>query len=347
MRSASGASASPPEGAEAVVITILGAGAVGLAVGARLARAGRAVLFVTHRPETARAIEAEGVRLEDPASGEAWSAREGVAAVCGIASAGLHIGAGPVIVCVRASDTPAVAAELAVAAPGAVVASLQNDLGNGEALARHFAGVIGGVYRQTCTRVAENTGLTLGWGRVVLGAWPQGRSEETERLTADLRAAGYDVGVSEDIRADQTLKLAVNLMSAPNALVVRDDHDTQAFVDVKMRLLEEARAAFSAAGISARSCDGRDRSLDEEIAFQRASLARGTSARRLPVYNQVWSALRHGGPLEADNYHRRILELAAGHGLAAPQNARVLEAVVVTWRARRGPECLRAAELTV
>jgi ketopantoate reductase len=182
---------------------------------------------------------------------------------------------------------------------------------------------------------------------VVLGAWPEGRSAETERLAEDFREAGYDVGVSEHIGADQWLKLAINLMSAPNALVLREDHESQAFVRVKIRLLEEARAALLAAGIEARSCDGRDRSLDEEIAFQCESLARGTSSRRLPVYNQVWSALRHGGPLEADSYHRRILDLATGHGLEAKQNTRVLEAVVEAWTTKRGPECLRATDLLV
>ena len=329
------------------MITVLGAGAVGLAIGTRLARAGRRVLFVTRRPETAHAILSGGVRLEDLASGEAWSARTGVEAVAGILAAGPLIGEGPVLVCVRASDTQAVAEDLAAAAPRAVVASLQNDVGNCERLAVRFPRLIGGVYRQTCTRVAENAAVTLGWGRVVLGAWPEGRSAETERLAEDFREAGYDVGVSERIRADQWLKLAMNLMSAPNALVLREDHESQAFVRVKVRLLEEARAALLAAGIEARSCDGRDRSLDEEIAFQGESLSRGTSSRRLPVYNQVWSALRHGGPLEADSYHRRILDLATGHGLEAKQNARVLEAVVEAWATKRGPECLRADDLLV
>jgi 2-dehydropantoate 2-reductase len=327
------------------VITVLGAGAVGLAVGARLARVGERVLFVTRRPEAAAALNARGVRLEDPASGEAWSAREGVEAVAGIAAAGRRIGDGAVLVCVRATDTPAVAEALAAAAPHATVASLQNDVDNCQALSKHFSRVVGGVYRQTCTRVADEAAVALGWGRVVLGAWPRGRSDASEQLAATFRAAGYDVGVSEQIGADQWLKLYVNLMSAPNALVRRDDHETQAFVDVKVQLLEEARATFEAAGIEASSCDGRDRSLAQEIAFQRESLGRGASARRLPVYNQVWSALRHGGPLEADRYHQRILALAGAHGLAAPRNARVLEAVTAAWRSRRGPECLGAAEL--
>ncbi len=331
--------------AQARTITVLGAGAVGLAVGTRLARAGRSVLFVTRRPEAARAIAAGGVRLDDPASGEAWSASAGVEAICGIDAAGERIGAGPVLVCVRATDTPAVASALAAVAPDAVVASLQNDLGNGEALAAHFARVIGGVYRQTCTRMADDAAVTIGWGRVVLGAWPEGRSGEAERLAMDFRDAGYDVGVSERIQADQWLKLCTNLMSAPNALVRREDHESPAFVELKARLLEEAKAVLAAAGIEASSCDGRDRSLSEEIEFQRGALARGLSARRLPVYNQVWSALRSGGPLEADRYHQRILALASRHGLEAPQNARVLERVVDSWSRRTGPECLRAADL--
>lgn len=327
------------------MISIVGAGAVGLAVGARLARAGAQVLFVTRRPEAARTIEREGVRLEDPASGEAWSARENVSAVAGVAAAGDTLGRGPLLLCVRATDTPAVADEIRSVAPAACVTSLQNDLGNCEALATRFSRVVGGVYRQTCTRVADNAALALGFGRVVVGAWPSGASDEARAIGETLRRAGYDAAVSPRIQADQWLKLCVNLMSAPNALVVREDHESQAFVDVKVRLLEEARAALDAAGIEASSCDGRDRSLAAEIAFQRESLARGQSARRLPVYNQVWSALRHGGPLEADGYHRRIVEIAAKLALPAPQNQAVLDAVVRAWTEKRGPESLRAAQL--
>ena len=98
-------------------------------------------------------------------------------------------------------------------------------------------------------------------------------------------------------------------MSTPNALVRRDDHETRAFTEGKARLLEEARDALAAAGIAAHSCDGRDRSLDEEIAFQRAALARGVAARKLPLYNSLWQGLARGAALEVDAYHRRILAL--------------------------------------
>ncbi len=325
------------------MLTICGAGSVGLAIGARLARVGEPVLFVTRRAEVAERIEREGVRVEDPGSGEAWTAR--AAARAGAAAAADRIGAGPLLFCVRTSQLEAAAAELAAAAPGASAVCLLNDVHNEAALARRFRRVMGGVVRQTTTRTTPNAVLASGPGRLVLGGFPQGLGPEPEALAGLLRAAGYDVGLSERILEDKWLKLCINLMSAPNALIRREDHESHAFVEGKARLLEEAGAALAAAGIAARSCDGRDRSLEAEIAWQRASLARGTSARRLPLYNQVWSALRRGGAVEADGYHRRIAELAARHGLAAPLNERVLAALERAAALASGPECLSAREL--
>jgi 2-dehydropantoate 2-reductase len=323
-------------------IVVYGAGAVGLVVGARLARAGDEVLFLVRRPEVAARIGAQGVGLEDPQGGEAWRvAAHAVAAPAALPEA---FRAGPVLFCMRSSQTQPAALALAAVAPRAVVASFQNDLDNEPILARHFPVVIGAPLRQTCTRTAPDAALAAGGGRVVLGRHPEGTGPELAALAARLRAAGYDVGVSAHLAEDRWLKLATNLMSAPNALIRRPDHTTHAFVEVKARLLEEARAVLAATGIVARSCDGRDRSLDEEIAWQRASLASGESARPLPLYNQVWSALRHGGPLEADAWHERILGLAREAGLPTPVNARVLEVLLRQARAGAGPESVSAQE---
>jgi len=326
-----------------VRITVYGAGAVGLVLGARLARGGDEVVFLVRRPELAERICAEGVRFEDPASGASFTAQ--ARAVAAPADLPETFRAGPILFCMRASETASAAAALASAAPNAVVASFQNDLENEAILARHFPVVLGAPLRQTCTRTAPNAALATGGGRVVLGRHPSGASPTLEALAARLRAAGYDVGISARIAEDRWLKLCVNLMSAPNALIRRPDHTTRAFVESKARLLEEARAALFAAGISARSCDGRDRSLAQEIAWQRASLERGESARDLPIYNQVWSALRHGAPLEADAYHQRILRLAAENGVPAPVNARVLEVLLRQAASAAGPESVAAAEI--
>jgi len=301
------------------------------------------------RAECAEAIRAEGVVVEDPGSGEVHRAGPGaVDAVVGAAGAEEALrdaACGPVLLCVRADDTAAAAAELAAAAPRATVASVQNHVDNEEILARSFPRVLGAVWRQTCTRVAPNVVRALGRGRVVLGAWPSGGGDDVDALAAGLRAAGFDVGVSARVVEDKWLKLCVNLMSAPNALVVPADHATAAFVEIKARLLAEARDVLAAAGIPARSCDGRDRTVEEEIEFQRASLARGTSARRLPVYNQIWAALRDRRALEGHRYHRLLIELGGRHAVPTPQNARVLAALERAWRENLGPECVRAEDL--
>lgn len=323
---------------------VVGAGAVGLALGARLARAGDAVLFVVRRPEVARAIEAGGVRYEDPGSWDSFEVRP-QACVGPPPAAAARLAETPVLLCTRADDLEQAAQAVAAVAPGATVVTAQNDVDNEERVAPLFRRVWGMVVRQTCTRIAPNRVRALGPGRLVLGAHPEGAGPDVEAFATRLRAAGYDVGVSSRIREDKWLKLCVNLMSAPNALVRPADHATRAFVETKARLLEEARDVLRAAGITARSCDGRDRSLEQEIDFQRASLAAGTSSRRLPIYNQVWQALRSGAPLEADRYHRRLLELAAAQGLAAPMNARVLAALQRAYREGLGPESLSAAEL--
>lgn len=321
----------------------MGAGAVGLALGARLAAAGHEVLFATRRPEQAARLEAEGVLLEDPATGARAEVR--VRATADLEQAAPRLAGLPAVFCTRSSDLAHCARALARLAPDAVGVAAQNGVECDALLAEHFSSVLGLVVRQTCTRTDDRTVRATGRGRLVVGAHTPSSAPEAARFAALLSAADHDVGLSRDLASDRWLKLCVNLMSAPNALVVRQDHVTRDFVEVKAGLLEEARAVLAAAGIGAASCDGRDRSLDEEIAHQRASLEAGASARALPLYNQVWSALRHGGPLEADGYHRTILALSERHAVPAPINIRVLDQLLRAALNSRGPESLRAVDL--
>jgi 2-dehydropantoate 2-reductase len=319
--------------------TVVGAGSLGLALAARLARGGASVLVVTRRPEAARLLSERGIVAEDPASG----ARVGCAVR---ASADLAAVSGGIVFLATRVDGVAEVARALGGRAGALV-TLQNDVVAEDAAARFAPLVIGGVWRETVTRVADDRVRFLRGrpGRAVVGLHPRGRHPEVEAAAALLRLGDVDVSVSETIGRDKWLKLCVNLMSTPNALVRRPDHVTSAFVEVKVRLLAEARAALAAAGIEAAPCDGRDRTLDAEIAFQRESLARGTSARALPLYNQVWTSLRRGAPLEADAYHERILALAGAHGVPAPVNALARDRLLDAALRKLGPECCAAEEL--
>lgn len=321
-------------------LAIVGAGSVGLVLAGRLARSGADVVLVTRGETQAEALRAEGVRVEDPASGAAWRASLPV-----LAGPGPELEGRLLVACVRTAQVPALADALARQAPGATVAAAQNGLDADGLFARRFPEVLGLVVRFTATRIADAAVRTTGRGRLVVGRYPEGAGPRAEALAAALEAADFDVGISRRIAEDRRLKLCINLMSAPNAMIRREDHDTPAFVELKAGLLEEAAAVLAAAGLSARSCDGRDRSLPEEIAHQRGALSAGTSARRLPLYNQVWRALREGGPVEADEYHRAILELARRHDVLVPLNARMLAAIERAEREGGGPEALRAGSL--
>jgi 2-dehydropantoate 2-reductase len=321
------------------VLTVVGAGSIGLVLAARLARAGEAVRVCTRRADDARAIAEAGITVEEPDRGEVWRVR--VASQTGPPEGER----GPVLLCVRGPDTEAAGAALAAASPAATPVNVQNGVEGDALLAVRFERVLGAVIRQTCTRVAADRVRAQSGGRIVLGLHPRGTDPEAERLAGRLRAAGYDVAVSSGIVEDRWLKLCVNLTSTPNALVRPAEHETRAFVEAKARLLEEARDVLAAAGITARSCDGRDRSLDEEIVHQRRALERGHAARRLPLYNSVWQSLRRGGALEAEAWHRTLLDLGARHGVPTPCNARALELLLRAARDERGPECCGAEEL--
>ena len=315
------------------MLTIVGAGSVGLTLAARLARAGQPVRVVTRGEDAARAIRERGIELEDLASGETWRVRASVHAELPVGATGF------VLLCVRTPDTDAAVAALAAASPAAKLVNVQNGVDGDAVAARRFARVIGAVYRHPCMRLDENRVRALGAGRMVVGAHPAGAGADVEEAAAVLRTAGYDVGVSPRIGEDRWLKLCVNLMSGPNALVRRSEHATRAFTEGKARLLEEARDALAAASITARSCDGRDRSLEAEIAFQRGALERGEALRALPVFNSVWAGLSRGAPLEADAHHRAIIQLAARHRIETPTNQRALAALERAARERLGPEC--------
>ncbi len=321
-----------------VSLAILGGGAVGLTLAARLARAGHDIHVVTRRAEAAACL-ADGLVAEDAATEETFTVSVG-------ASTSVPPGV-PVACCVRGDGLDAAVAQLAGVDARTPTVTFQNDVGFEARAARHLDTVIGGVWRETCTALgdARVRFQTDRPARAVLGLHPEGRDDTVEAVAELLRSGDIDVGVSACIAEDKWLKLCVNLTSAPNALIRRSDHTAAAFAEIKIRLLREAQAVLSAAGVIARSCDGRDRSLADEIAHHEQSISAGTSARALPLYNQVWCSLQHGTPLEADGYHERILALADAHGLAVPTNRCVLAALRTAHADRGGPERLAAQDL--
>ncbi len=325
-------------------LVLVGAGSVGLTLAARLGRGGRAPRIVTRRPEAAAALRERGVRAEHAGSGERFEVP--LEAFCWDELPPFE-DEDLVVACVRGSQLDDVADRLLAYPNTPPILTFVNGIGHEERLATRLPEVVGGVWRETCTRVDDVTVRFLSDrpARVIVGRHPEGDPADQRELGALLERGDLDVGLSSHIQADKWLKLCINVMSTPNALVRREDHATEAFVELKVRLLEEARDALRAAGIEAASCDGRDRSLDEEIEFQRGALGRGTAARRIALYNQVWTALTHGGPVEADSYHALLIETARAHGVPTPTHEATLRALQHAIQTEAGPESASATDL--
>lgn len=291
---------------------VVGAGSVGTVLAGLLARAGCDVTLLGRGGRRVEEVALEG----DEGEFRAAIPGKGAGTVAALA--------------VCAPDVEAAARAHA----GRTLVTLQNGV-ESEAVAARHSPVIGAVWRLTCTLLAPGRARFAGRRRVVFGRHPRGVDAEVRALAETFRRAGFDVGLSERIEADKWLKLVANLASAPNALVRREDHADPAFGEAKARLLEEAREVLRAARVEARSCDGRDPSVEEEIARQRALPTRARA-----VFNTTRRHLALGRK-PPERYHDAIVALAAGAGVPAPRNAAMLRLV----DAATAPERLRAAEL--
>ncbi len=231
---------------------------------------------------------------------------------------------GTILLCVHGPDV----FDLCPLWKGRTVVTFQNGV-RAEAAAARWCEVIGGVWRMTCTLVEPGRVLYTKRGRVIVGRYPEGVDPEVEALAADLRRAGFDVGVSPRIEGDKWLKLFLNLASTAHAIVRREDHGKPEFGMLKAAILEEARDVFRANGIVAESGDGRDASIDEEIGRHRKG-----GGRARGVFNSTWRQLSLGRRPK-ERYHDTVTALGP-----APRN----EAMLVLLDRATGPECYTAEE---
>lgn len=200
-------------------IAVLGPGALGSLVAVKLHEAGREVVLVDHRPERAARLTREGLLLRT-LEGEARRVQVPVR---------LAPEAGPadlVVVTVKAPATAAAAQLLPrLLAPGGLILTLQNGLGNLERLAE-VAGwerLLAGVSFLGATRPRDGEVIFAGAGPTFLGA-PRGSRvshQELEAVAAEFRQAGLPCEVRSDIEAMLWEKLLVNVAVNPLTALLR------------------------------------------------------------------------------------------------------------------------------
>ena len=234
-------------------VLIIGGGAIGCLLSARVAAAGHAVTLVA-RPVTVDAIRANGLRLVD-AGGQLLSPRVDVAPTLADSLAD-----SPrfdlVVVSVKAYDTALLAADLhdALPAPPPIL-SVQNGVGNEETLA---AAMDAPILAGTLTTPVEV--LAPGHVRVARPSYkfavaPGPGAVDAKRVADLFQDAGFSTQVFEDYRSLKWCKLLMNILANAQSAILGFT-PSQIFADKALGNLEveawrEALAVMAAQGISA------------------------------------------------------------------------------------------------
>ncbi|HZO15538.1 MAG TPA: 2-dehydropantoate 2-reductase N-terminal domain-containing protein [Polyangiaceae bacterium] len=279
---------------------VIGAGAVGCAIGGLLARAGAHVAFVA-RGAGCEALRRDGVHVVTPQT--SFVVRVDV--LDGAPAPG-----DVVLLCVQSQHS---AEALAVVRErGLAVVCMQNGVATERIAAQSFARVYGAMVwsplaspQRGCVRIYSEPPH----GVVDVGCYPAGVDPLVETVTRDLRAAGFDARPDPQILRTKYGKLLVSVGNAVEALAGPKARGSP----LSDRVIAEALRCFAAAGI--------DYLPLEEL------LARVQSVKSLPIDGlhrsggSMWQSLDRGaGSVESAFLNGEIVALGERHGIPTPLN---------------------------
>jgi 2-dehydropantoate 2-reductase len=239
-------------------VLIIGAGAVGSFVGARLALAGYAVTL-TGRPGLVAAVTADGLALIEPSGNRRIaqvSAVDSIAAAFRPSASTLTSAYDFALITVKAYDTTTVIAELRAAQvePLPPLLTLQNGVGNEEALAAAFGAdrIVAGAIDTPVSMPAPGQ-VQIHRERFKAGVAPVGNSAPDAMALRLLQDVGFAVDVFADYRRLKWSKLLMNLLANAQCAIF-DWTPAQVMADPTASRLEalawqEAFAVMAALGI--------------------------------------------------------------------------------------------------
>ena len=186
-------------------IGVIGCGAVGGYYGARLAQAGDEVHFLLRSDY--EAVRRQGVRVRSPQGDFTihphCARRSEEIGVCDLVVIGLKT---------TANDQFAALLPRLVG-PGTLIITLQNGLGNEEALARLFPPeqILGGLCFVCLNRTAPGVIHHIDHGLVIVGEYQRGPQPRTHDLAACFLRAGFPCSVTDNLARTHWEKLVWNI----------------------------------------------------------------------------------------------------------------------------------------
>jgi 2-dehydropantoate 2-reductase len=326
---------------------IIGAGAIGGTIGARLFENGHEVVLAARGAHYA-ALRDGGLRFASP---------DGVVTLPVPVVSGpgeLSLRAGDVLIlAVKAQDSAAALDAWAwrpvtgggVAAHALPVFCAQNGVASERLALRRFRQVYGVCVWLPATHLesgaieAQGTPMT---GLLPVGRYPAGADATAERVAADLASASFLAPVRADVMRFKYGKLLTNLANAVEA-ICGSGPDQGANADdaagLRKRARDEGAAVLAAAGIDYASTDELARLRGDQVRIDPVSGARRGGG-------SSWQSLTRGtGSIEADYLNGEIALLGREHGVPTPVNE-LLQRLANQFAAdRRPPGSITASEL--
>lgn len=309
-------------------IGIVGAGAIGCYLGSRLASVGADVVFFGRASFAAEsteyglcAIDMEGRRHAVDKTSVVFSTEPCVLADCAV-----------LLCCVKSAQTADVARQIGSnARADACVVSFQNGLGNAEALRSHLRDrvVLGGIVGFNVRPLGEGLFQQATSGALVIeedaGACPANAA-----LVDLLKAAGFDLQITKDIRAMQWAKLMMNLNNAVSALSgvpLREMLSSTEYRHILADLIEEALTVLRVANVRPARLGAVPVRWFPLLLRLPNALFRLLARAQLRVDPQarssMWEDLSRGRPTEVDYLNGEIVRLAEKYGIDAPMNRKI------------------------
>lgn len=325
---------------------ILGTGAIGGAIGARLAEAGVDVVWVA-RGEQARILADSGLTLRTPggvvrASAPVWSGPDEAE----LTSDDVLVAA---VKTQQVADLLAAWADVqvptgeGVRSAGAVlpVVLATNGVAAEDLALRWFRRVFGMCLWMPVTHLnpgeviaplAPNTG-DVHVSRVPAGLTDAADRALLDRLRRDWESAHVTVALPDDVMPWKYRKLISNIGNVFDALVQPGYQG-----ELLDSAVAEARGVLDVAGIEVTSDE------DEDAARQKGSTSQSVAGDP-ETGSSTWQSLRKGGTLETDYLNGEIAAIAARIGSAAPINARLASVARRAAAEGRTPGSLTLADL--
>lgn len=297
-------------------ICVLGAGALGCAIGAALVEGGSEVWLVNRSRPHVEAINAQGLALVTP-QGERRVAINAATTCAAVGVADL------VVVLVKSFHTrEAIAGATALLGEHTAVLSLQNGLGHEEILAEFI-----GRERVLAGKTYVG-GVLLGPGRIVavtqgrqtlIGELDGARTERVQAIAAEFNRAGLHTTVSDNIVGTIWDKLLVNVATGALSAITQLPYGALYGVpEVKATALAavaEAMAVARAAGI--------------ELGFVSPEQPWLRAAEGLPAdfKASMLQSIEKGSITEIDFVNGAVVRWGARHAVPTPVNAALVACV--------------------